>query len=69
MAAPTHDSTFLRHRPETSVMRIRFETGGALMGAFARAQRESWIEDCKVDLPSRELVVRMAGGFGHTGRH
>ena len=44
-------------------IRIRLESRAALLDAFALAQRESWIEDCQVDLPRRELIIRMAGGF------
>lgn len=50
-------------------IRIRFESRASLLDGFALAQKESWIEDCHVDLPRRELVIRMAGGFSiHPGR-
>jgi hypothetical protein len=49
--------------PDHREIRIRFESRGALLDAFALAQRESWIEDCQVLLPRLELIVRMAGGF------
>ena len=42
-------------------IRICFESRGALLDAFALAQRESWIEDCQVLLPRLELIIRMAG--------
>jgi hypothetical protein len=44
-------------------IRIRFETRAALLDAVALAQKETWIEDCQVVLPRRELIIRMAGGF------
>jgi len=44
-------------------IRIRFESRTALLDGFALAQRESWIEDCHLDLPRLELAIRMAGGF------
>ena len=49
--------------PDHREIRIRFESRGALLDAFALAQRESWIEDCQVVLPRLELIIRMAGGF------
>lgn len=49
--------------PDHRQIRIRFESRAALLDAFALAQRESWIEDCQVVLPRRELIIRMAGGF------
>ena len=72
MAAPletaqrlTEVSGKLDHRE----IRIRFESRAALLDGFALAQRESWIEDCHVVLPSLELVIRMAGGFSiHPGQ-
>ena len=45
------------------VVRIRFESRASLLDAFALAQKESWIEDCHVNLPRLELVIRMAGGL------
>ena len=62
MAAPV-TPTRLRHDPSSREVRIRFGTRPSLLAGFARAQRESWIEDCHVDLARLELVVRMAGGF------
>ena len=55
--APVGDT--LDHR----VIRIRFEGRASLLEGFALAQKESWIEDCHVDLPRLELVIRMSGGF------
>lgn len=52
-------------RPDPREIRIRFESRNSLLAGFALAQGEPWMEDCRVDLPRRELVVRMAGGFGH----
>jgi len=49
--------------PDHREIRIRFESRTSLVDAFARAQRESWIEDCQVVLPRLELIIRMAGGF------
>jgi hypothetical protein len=49
--------------PDRREIRIRFESRGALLDAFALAQKESWIENCQVVLPHLELVIRMAGGF------
>lgn len=51
------------------VVRIRFEGRASLLDAFALAQKESWIEDCHVNLPHRELVIRMAGGFSAESGH
>ena len=56
------------------VLRIRFESRASLLDAFALAQNESWIEDCHVNLPRLELVIRMAGGLSidrspHAIRH
>jgi hypothetical protein len=49
--------------PDHREIRVRFESRTALLDGFALAQRESWIEDCHLDLPRLELVIRMAGGF------
>ena len=49
--------------PDHREIRIRFESRAALLDGFALAQKESWIEDCQVILPRRELVIRMARGF------
>jgi hypothetical protein len=49
--------------PDHREIRIRFESRAALLDGFALAQKESWIEDCHLDLPGLELVIRMAGGF------
>ncbi len=49
--------------PDHREIRIRFENRASLLDGFALAQRESWIEDCRVVLPHLELVIRMAGGF------
>jgi hypothetical protein len=49
--------------PDRRQIRICFESRAALLDAFALAQKESWIEDCQVVLPRRELIIRMAGGF------
>jgi hypothetical protein len=62
--APASDA--LDHR----LIRIRFEGRASLLDAFALAQKESWIEDCHVNLPRLELVIRMAGGFSiERGQH
>jgi hypothetical protein len=56
--------------PDHREIRIRFESSAALLDGFALAQRESWIEDCHLDLPRLELVIRMAGGFWiQSGQH
>ena len=44
-------------------IRIRFESHTALLGGLALAKEESWVEDCHVDFPRLELLIRMAGGF------
>ena len=49
--------------PDHREIRIRFESRAALLDGFALAQKESWIEDCRLVLPRLELVIRMAGGF------
>lgn len=51
--------------PDPREIRIRFESRDSLLSGFALTQGEPWIEDCRVDFPRLELVVRMARGFGH----
>jgi hypothetical protein len=53
----------LSDAPDHREIRIRFESRTALIDGFALARKESWIEDCHMVLPRRELVIRMAGGF------
>lgn len=48
--------------PDPREIRIQFASRAALLEGFALAQKESWVEDCHVHLPRRELVIRMAGG-------
>jgi hypothetical protein len=63
MAAPTETPGFLAERDRQRELCIRFASRASLLLGFARAQDERWIVDCRVDLPRRELWVRMAGGF------
>ncbi len=66
MVVPLETARRLAPASETQdhrVVRIRFENRASLLDAFALAQKESWIEDCHVNLPRLELVIRMAGGF------
>jgi hypothetical protein len=69
MAAPLEiDLTpppYLRSEPSRREMRIRFESRDALIEGLARARREAWIEEVRVDGERRELVLRLAGGFHH----
>lgn len=51
--------------PDPRELRIRFESRDSLLSGFALAQGEPWMEDCRVDFPRLELIVRMARGFGH----
>ena len=53
----------LSDAPDHREIRIRFESRTSLLDGFTLAQKESWIEDCRVVLPRLELVIRMAGGF------
>ncbi|MCP5064993.1 MAG: hypothetical protein GY946_00380 [bacterium] len=64
--------TELQHlapRPETHEIRVRFATRASLVAGLARAQREPWVERARIDLPSHELILAMAGGGGHTRHH
>ena len=63
MAAPNEITPGCLGLHTTREMRIQFANRASLLSGFARAQGESWIEDCRVDLPRRELWIRMAGGF------
>jgi len=49
--------------PDHREIRIRFESRTSLLDGFTLAQKESWIEGCRVVLPRLELVIRTAGGF------
>ena len=49
--------------PDHREIRVRFESHTALLDGLALAEEESWVEDCRVDFPRLELVIRMAGGF------
>lgn len=53
---------FLIPKPVHREFTIRFSTRTSLTSAYARAQREAWIEDCRVDVPRLELWIRMSGG-------
>ncbi len=69
MAAPIQTlpetPTFLASRPAQREMRVRFASRDALLQGLARARQEPWVEACRIDAPSGELVVRMAGGSIH----
>ena len=45
-------------------LRIRFASRDSLISGLRRARHEPTFDSCHVDLPTRELVVLMAGGFG-----
>jgi hypothetical protein len=62
MVAPV-ETGLQRRRDRHREMCVRFSSRASLLSGFARAQSEPWIEDCRVDLPRRELWIRMAGGF------
>ena len=49
-------------RPETREMRVRFATQPALVAGLARAQQEPWVRSARIDWPTSELVVSLAGG-------
>lgn len=60
-AAPNLPS--LDSRASQRELRIRFASRKALLSGLRRARREPTFDSCHVDLPTRELVVQMAGGF------
>ena len=62
MANLLEPPSYLTNSPRHRELRVCFESRASLLAGFARAQRESWIEDCRVDLPRLELWIRMAGG-------
>jgi hypothetical protein len=62
MAAPLETPSYLTHQPGHRETRVHFASRASLLAGFARAQREPWVEDCKVNLTRRELWIRMAGG-------
>ncbi|MDJ0787755.1 MAG: hypothetical protein QNK05_13175 [Myxococcota bacterium] len=62
-AAPTPS---LASRPSHRQLRIRFASRASLISGLRMARREPAFDSCHVDLPTRELVVHMAGGFDAT---
>ena len=63
----------LAPRPETHEVRVRFATRASLLAGLARARREPWVEQARIeppgiDLSKHELVLALAGGRGEVRR-